>query len=197
MKGYYVIFFVFFSFAIYAQDSNISITQLDKPLKIDGNIDLEWSAVDSIILNYQLEPDYGKLPSRKTTVKVAQFNENLYFLFICSIQSSNEITANIQQRDRLNLNDDLVSILLDTYNDNHNAVLFQINPLSTIADAKITTIDGVRADFSDGWGLVRASNTTPILVLRFEADTDEALRRIKNVFRQQMLAINAQLRLPF
>jgi len=146
MKGYYVIFFVFFSFAIYAQDSNISITQLDKPLKIDGNIDLEWSAVDSIILNYQLEPDYGKLPSRKTTVKVAQFNESLYFLFVCSIQSSNEITANIQQRDRLNLNDDLVSILLDTYNDNHNAVLFQINPLSTIADAKITN-DGKGIDY--------------------------------------------------
>jgi phosphomannomutase/phosphoglucomutase len=65
------------------------------------------------------------------------------------------------------------------------------------ADAKVTTIDGVRADFADGWGLVRASNTTPILVLRFDADTKAGLQRIKDVFRQQMLAINNQLILPF
>lgn len=65
------------------------------------------------------------------------------------------------------------------------------------SDSKITTIDGVRADFADGWGLVRASNTTPILVLRFDADTEEALLRIQNVFKQQMLAIDDQLKLPF
>ncbi len=64
-------------------------------------------------------------------------------------------------------------------------------------DARITNIDGVRADFSDGWGLVRASNTTPILVLRFEADNQEALRRIKTTFKKQMLAINDKLELPF
>jgi phosphomannomutase len=65
------------------------------------------------------------------------------------------------------------------------------------ADAKITTIDGIRADFADGWGLVRASNTTPILVLRFDADSEAALQRIKDMFRQQRLAINKQLKLPF
>ncbi len=146
MKLYYVIIFVFFSLAIYAQDNNITITQLDKPITIDGNVDLEWSTVDSITLNFQLEPNYGQSPSRNTIVKVAQFDGNLYFLFICSISNANEITANIQQRDRLNMNDDLVSILLDTYNDNHNAVLFQVNPLSTVADAKITN-DGKRIDY--------------------------------------------------
>jgi phosphomannomutase/phosphoglucomutase len=80
--------------------------------------------------------------------------------------------------------------------ENH-AFVAQMQEKARFADAKITTIDGVRADFADGWGLVRASNTTPILVLRFEGDSDEALRRIKNVFRQQMLAINNQLKLPF
>lgn len=63
--------------------------------------------------------------------------------------------------------------------------------------AKVSTIDGVRADFDDGWGLVRASNTTPILVVRFDAETEEALERIKNVFRARMLAINPDLQLPF
>ncbi len=63
--------------------------------------------------------------------------------------------------------------------------------------ASISTIDGLRADFEDGWGLVRASNTTPVLVLRFEADNDAALQRIMGEFRRVMLQVNADLRLPF
>jgi len=63
--------------------------------------------------------------------------------------------------------------------------------------AEISTIDGLRADFSDGWGLVRASNTTPILVVRFDAETEQALGRIKDTFRTQMLAIIPDLELPF
>jgi phosphomannomutase/phosphoglucomutase len=80
--------------------------------------------------------------------------------------------------------------------ENHAFVL-EMQEKARFADAKITTIDGVRADFVDGWGLVRASNTTPILVVRFDADSEQALQRIKDVFKQQMLAINDQLKLPF
>jgi phosphomannomutase/phosphoglucomutase len=64
-------------------------------------------------------------------------------------------------------------------------------------DAKITVIDGLRADFKDGWGLVRASNTTPSLVIRFEADDVKALSRIKDQFKQLMLQIEPGLQLPF
>lgn len=53
-------------------------------------------------------------------------------------------------------------------------------------DGNISTIDGIRVEFTDGWGLCRASNTTPVLVLRFEAETEEALERIKAVFREQL-----------
>jgi phosphomannomutase/phosphoglucomutase len=63
--------------------------------------------------------------------------------------------------------------------------------------ARVSTIDGVRADFEDGWGLVRASNTTPIIVVRFDGETEAALKRIKNLFRARMLAINPDLNLPF
>ncbi|MDX6081365.1 phosphomannomutase/phosphoglucomutase [Xanthomonas campestris pv. incanae] len=55
--------------------------------------------------------------------------------------------------------------------------------------ARLSTIDGLRADFGDGWGLVRASNTTPILVLRFEADTAVALERIRALFRSELQAL--------
>ncbi|MCI0505400.1 MAG: phosphomannomutase/phosphoglucomutase [Gammaproteobacteria bacterium] len=52
------------------------------------------------------------------------------------------------------------------------------------AGARLTTIDGVRADWDDGFGLVRASNTTPCLVFRFEGDNQQALERIKDAFRR-------------
>lgn len=68
---------------------------------------------------------------------------------------------------------------------------------SQFVDGKLTTIDGLRVDFIDGWGLLRASNTTPCLIMRFEASTSQALQRIQNQFRQQMLAMDPNLVLPF
>lgn len=65
------------------------------------------------------------------------------------------------------------------------------------SDGSAVTIDGLRVDFDDGWGLVRASNTGPTLVARFEGSNETALNRIKDQFRQQLLAINPQLRVPF
>ncbi len=64
-------------------------------------------------------------------------------------------------------------------------------------DAQLTTIDGVRADYADGWGLVRASNTTPSLVIRFEADTQEAMDRIQAQFRSAMQATDSSVAVPF
>ena len=63
--------------------------------------------------------------------------------------------------------------------------------------AELTTIDGVRVDYPHGWGLVRASNTTPVLVLRFEAETEAELQRIKDVFHAQLKRVAPDLQLPF
>ena len=63
--------------------------------------------------------------------------------------------------------------------------------------ARQSTIDGLRADWEDGWGLVRASNTTPILVLRFEADNKEALERIKDEFRAHLASVAPELKATF
>ncbi len=63
--------------------------------------------------------------------------------------------------------------------------------------ARLSTIDGLRVDWADGWGLVRASNTTPVLVMRFDADSNEAMARIKTAFREQLLAQDPDLELPF
>ena len=61
------------------------------------------------------------------------------------------------------------------------------------SSGSITTIDGIRVDFSDGWGLVRASNTTPAITLRYEAENEEALERIKKIFKSQMLLVDSTL----
>ena len=68
---------------------------------------------------------------------------------------------------------------------------------ATFDDARVTTIDGIRVDWPDGWGLVRASNTSPALVFRFDADTAKALERVKQAFRQRLLAVDRSLVLPF
>jgi phosphomannomutase/phosphoglucomutase len=64
-------------------------------------------------------------------------------------------------------------------------------------DGKIINIDGMRVEFADGWGLVRASNTTPVLTVRFEADSQDAMQRIQAQFRQLMLQIKPDIKLPF
>ena len=62
---------------------------------------------------------------------------------------------------------------------------------------RILTIDGVRAEYKDGFGLARASNTTPVIVLRFEADTDKALVRIQGEFRAALQPLKPEVALPF
>lgn len=62
---------------------------------------------------------------------------------------------------------------------------------------RIVTIDGVRAEYPDGFGLARPSNTTPVIVLRFEADNEAALKRIQEAFRGQLLRFAPTANLPF
>ncbi len=57
------------------------------------------------------------------------------------------------------------------------------------APAKVSTIDGVRVDWPDGFGLIRASNTTPVLVLRFEGQTQDALHRIEDVMTKLLKSV--------
>lgn len=64
-------------------------------------------------------------------------------------------------------------------------------------NAAVTTIDGLRVDYEDGFGLVRASNTTPCLVLRFEAENETALKRIQNDFRDLILSQAPDVEIPF
>lgn len=69
--------------------------------------------------------------------------------------------------------------------------------MADFSTARIISIDGLRVEFENGWGLLRASNTTPCLVARFEADDENYLEQIKRLFRAQMKRLDATLELPF
>ena len=81
--------------------------------------------------------------------------------------------------------------------ENHRFVarLLQTAPLA--GERERITIDGLRVEFDDGFGLVRASNTTPVLVCRFEGDSADALANIQAQFALAMRAIDAEVALPF
>lgn len=71
-----------------------------------------------------------------------------------------------------------------------------INKLSEqgdFASGTVTTIDGLRVDYTKGWGLVRASNTSPALTLRFEAESHESLEKIQQIFKRELLKIDNRL----
>ncbi len=75
---------------------------------------------------------------------------------------------------------------VDVSDDTKFELVERLGREGNFGEANISTIDGIRVEYTDGWGLCRASNTTPVLVLRFEAETEDALERIKVVFREQL-----------
>ena len=79
-----------------------------------------------------------------------------------------------------------------------HALVAKLQAAKSFAGARsILTIDGVRVEYTDGFGLARASNTTPVVVLRFEADTEAALARIQQVFRAALQPLKPDAPLPF
>ncbi len=72
-------------------------------------------------------------------------------------------------------------------------VMEKLKAGADFGDGTLTSIDGIRVDYADGWGLIRPSNTSPVLTLRFEADRPEALERIQDEFQAQLAEIDANL----
>ena len=78
------------------------------------------------------------------------------------------------------------------------ALIAQLQKEAKFTNAKdIITIDGLRVEYEDGFGLMRSSNTTPVVVLRFEADNELALKRIQKDFQRVLLEAASHLELPF
>ena len=76
-------------------------------------------------------------------------------------------------------------------------IVRRIQEQAQFPNGNMITLDGIRVDFSDSWGLLRASNTTPNLVARFEADDEDALANVQSIFREQILQVQPSISLPF
>ncbi len=107
------------------------------------------------------------------------------------LRSSEAIFAELPQ----SISTPEINIAVD--DDRKFTLVEQFVQTATTGGGAITTIDGIRVDYPDGWGLVRASNTTPVLVARFEANTEERLKAIQQIFRDNLLRIDPSLEIPF
>jgi phosphomannomutase/phosphoglucomutase len=92
---------------------------------------------------------------------------------------------------------DTPELHVDINDDEKFEYIKKLEKIGRFGDGKINTIDGIRVDYPKGWGLVRASNTSPKLVIRFEADNEEAFVKIKEIFRKQMTKADPSITLPF
>ena len=84
-------------------------------------------------------------------------------------------------------------INIETSDEEKFSIIDEFIKMSNFKDGKIIDIDGIRVEFDNGWGLLRASNTSPVLVLRFEADSSEALNNIKERFKNTLYKIEPSL----
>ena len=76
-------------------------------------------------------------------------------------------------------------------------VMKAVDQLPDLPGARLVKIDGLRAEFEQGWGLVRASNTTPALLFRFESDSEEGLAHVQSIFRDLLAKVAPDLTAPF
>lgn len=88
-------------------------------------------------------------------------------------------------------------LTISTTDERKGRIIETLQRNAQFPNGQVTDIDGLRVDYQDGWGLVRASTGTAKLVCRFEGDNEDALRRIQDQFKQQLLAVDSQLQIPF
>ena len=99
------------------------------------------------------------------------------------LSSRNESCSEIFSELPDSFNTPEINIHFDKQGDQFDA-MEKLKNTANFNEGVLTTIDGIRLDYEDCWGLVRPSNTTPCLVLRFEAETEVSLKRIREEFRE-------------
>ncbi len=178
-----------------------STTNLASVIKSFGGEPLMWKTGHSFI----------KAKMKETGAELAGemsghvFFKERWFGFDDGLYSAARMLEIVSQRD------ETTSEIFDALPDSFNTPELQIDfeegehykfmdkfiAEASFENADIVTIDGIRVNYANGWGLIRPSNTTPCLVLRFEANDENTLKEIQNTFREQLLAVDKNLNLPF
>ena len=84
-------------------------------------------------------------------------------------------------------------IKIQTSEEHKFVVMQKLAEVGDFGSGEMTQIDGIRVDFDNGWGLIRPSNTSPVLSLRFEADSEKDLQQIQNLFQTQLRKVDSSL----
>ena len=125
---------------------SIRAFHLNTPIVLDGIFEAnKWSLADSATNFIQMEPQPGNPASEKTVTYFGYDSKNIYAVFKC-FQSTPVIAKN-QSRDALSKNDDIIALMLDTYNDSRSAYVFFANPLGTQIDMAVND-DGKTIDIN-------------------------------------------------
>jgi len=178
-----------------------STTNLKTYIENNGGEPLMWKTGHSFI----------KAKMKETGAELAgemsghRFFKERWFGFDDGLYSAARMLEIVSQRDESSSK--IFAALPDSFNTPELQINFEegehykfmdkfINE-AKFGDADTTTIDGIRVNYPEGWGLIRPSNTTPCLVLRFEANDEDTLSQIQNTFREQLLAVDSGLNLPF
>jgi hypothetical protein len=138
--------FLFLIFSIHYSlcQESARLNILNSKIDLDGIIENIWSSADSTSNFIQVDPDFGKAPTYKTTVKFFSNGKSLFFLFICEMPKDK---IQIENTPRDNAAGDVIILYLDTFKDKTIAYRFEVNAAGQIADA-IMTDDGRNKDYS-------------------------------------------------
>jgi hypothetical protein len=124
---------VFFSITT-AEEKSVTLHRFPNGIAVDGSIDAQWSLADSVSDFFQLQPFYGKEPSRRTVAKVLTTDDALYSLIVCE-DVREDIQAFAGKLDQSS--GDLVSIMLDTFGDKRTAYKFAVSASGVRSDCRL------------------------------------------------------------
>lgn len=136
MKKAVLLLFILIPALLFAanEEKVLYLKKAPLPIKVDGYIDKEWAAADSVKDFFQLQPYYGQNPTRRTTAKVLTTENSLYCLIVCYDDKSN-LQLNSGKQD--DFGGDIVSIMLDTFGDNRTAYKFAVTATGVRADCRL------------------------------------------------------------
>ncbi|HEX2961221.1 MAG TPA: DUF5916 domain-containing protein [Ignavibacteriales bacterium] len=146
MRTFLLLTFIFFetAFATGLSQNRIVLKKTDMQINIDGVIDPAWNTADSAEIHFQKEPFYGQEPSKKTIAKVLSTEDAIYCLIV-AYDNTGSIQVNSGTQDQYE--GDLVSIMLDTYNDKRTAYRFCVTAAGVRSDCRMID-DGRNRDYN-------------------------------------------------
>jgi len=158
----------------------MSATRTPHPPVIDGFVnDPEWSLAEEVSDFMQRDPDNGQPGSERTVARVLFDEENIYLSFMLYDSQPDRITARDLRRDSRMETDDSIAVILDSFNDQRNGFIFQVNPLGTKYDALLRNESQINSDWDEKWEAAaqitdegwQVEIAIPWRALRFQAGT--------------------------